>query len=46
MRKKKKGLRDRLLEWQVKPLKILVKEVTKGFKEALEDEEKKKEESS
>ena len=37
MTKKKKGLFQRMLEFQAKPLKILLREATKGVKEGLID---------
>ena len=40
MSKKKKSLFERVLEFQAKPLKVLVKEITKGIKEGLKEEEK------
>ena len=40
MNKKKKGLFQRLCEFQAKPLKILAKEVTKGVKKGLKEKEK------
>lgn len=42
MNKKKKSLFERMLEFQAKPLKILLRETTKGVKEGLKEEEKEK----
>ena len=41
MKKKKKSLRDRIIGFQVRPLKILAKEVTEGIKEGLKDKDEK-----
>ena len=39
-KKKKKGLFERICEFQAKPLKILLREITKGAKEGLKEKKK------